>query len=212
MLPSPATIRWSSSSSLIAARPPGERAASATCPSIAPPSGSGPSAANAGHVGQVARSAPGRPSRTAADRADAAACPRRSRAADDHACRCPSGSIRHAPDMPRWKIIVSPRSVSISPYLARRPERDDPRAGQPLAEVGRKGTAQGRPAAPRPAAAAGPSSTCSRPRTVVSTSGSSGIARHCEKSGCRQPVASPPRSDLRLPSNCQESEFVRITG
>ena len=57
-----------------------------------------------------------------------------------------AGSIRQWPDMPRWKTNVSPRSVSIRPYLARRPKPGDPRAGQPLAEVDRQCPAQIGPA------------------------------------------------------------------
>ena len=121
MLPSPATIRWSSSSSFTAARPSRRTRCLSQWPSMAPSSGSGPSAANAGQSVEFARSAPGRSSRTGADRAGASRLPSSVSISRWSCLPSSSGSTRQAPDMPRWKISVSPRSVSISPYLARRP-------------------------------------------------------------------------------------------
>src|SRR4051812_48647400 len=77
--------------------------------------------------------------------------------------------------MPRWNTNVSPRSVSIRPYLARRlkpitraPVRRWPRStGSARRRSGRRAST---------CAIRQPLRTRSSPRTVVSTSGSSGIA------------------------------------
>ena len=82
------------------------------------------------------------------------------------------GSTRHRPDMPRWKTSVSPRSVSIRPYFARRP-RLVTRAPSVVVQ-GSEAPGAGRAAVPRRAMRL-PFRTRSSPRTVVSTSGSSGM-------------------------------------
>ena len=94
------------------------------------------------------------------------------------------GSIRQCPDMPRWKTSVSPRSVSMSPYFARRQGRSRARqsgAGQDPAGSARRKS--GRRASTR--AIRRPLRTRSRPRTVVSTSGSSGM--RLDMAEARQP-------------------------
>ena len=109
---------WSSSSSLIA---PCARRAGAAAPAVES-SGSGPSAANAG---QASSSSVGTRS-SEPNRRGSLSASRRPSSVSSSKWSCFSisgGSIRQLPDMPRWKIIVSPRSVSIRPYLARRPAR-----------------------------------------------------------------------------------------
>ena len=82
--------------------------------------------------------------------------------------------MRQLPDMPRWKIIVSSRSVWISPYLARRPS---PVTLAPVSRWPRSFGNDRRKSARRISTRVirRPSSTRSRPRTVVSTSGNSGM-------------------------------------
>ena len=183
MLPRPATIRWSSSSALIGALRP---------------------ASARGEMGgrrNPARAAPGRAPRRAdsrrapsvrdeIERAEAARIVEREPPAllgldqrDGRACRARSGSIRQRPDMPRWKISVSPRSVSISPYLARRPR---PVTRAPVSRWRRSGgKARRRSARLRLDPDQPPAfQHRRRPRTVVSTSGSSGMAIAGEMAAC----------------------------
>ena len=84
-------------------------------------------------------------------------------------------STRQRPDMPRWKIMLSPRSVSTIPYLAR---RKSPVTRAPVIRwrrsVGIARRRSGRRTSTRVRRA--PSSAGSSPRTVVSTSGSSGTS------------------------------------
>ena len=82
--------------------------------------------------------------------------------------------------MPRWKISVSPRSVSISPYLARRPS---PVTRAPVSRWPRSGGNARRRSARRSSTArsAALRAPRARPRTVVSTSGSSGMRRDMAK-------------------------------
>src|SRR3954464_12005040 len=77
--------------------------------------------------------------------------------------------------MPRWKTRVSPRSVAISPYLARR-RRPVTRA--PVSRCRRSDWNGRRRSARRSSmdAILRPSSKGASPRIVVSTSGSSGMA------------------------------------
>src|SRR4028119_279243 len=76
--------------------------------------------------------------------------------------------------MPRWKTSVSPRSVAISPYFARRPR---PVTVAPVSRCRRSSGKARRRSARRASTRASrrPSRTGRRPRTVVSTSGSSGM-------------------------------------
>src|SRR3954447_14253295 len=77
--------------------------------------------------------------------------------------------------MPRWKTRVSPRSVPIIPYLARRPRSmtREPVSRWPRS-TGSARRRSGRRTSTR--SIRRPRSTWARPRTVVSTSGSSGMA------------------------------------
>jgi hypothetical protein len=87
------------------------------------PSGSGPIAAKGGYCSQSIAAGPQidlKPNRRASLSATAAPGPRLDQ---QMVVRESLGRIDApaCPDIPRWKISVSPRSVSISPYLARRP-------------------------------------------------------------------------------------------
>jgi demethylmenaquinone methyltransferase/2-methoxy-6-polyprenyl-1,4-benzoquinol methylase len=90
-----------------------------------------------------------------------------------------AGSIRQRPDMPRWKINVSSRSVWISPYFARRPSAV---TVAPVRRCRRSGGKAHRRSARRGSTRTRhrPPSTGTSPRTVVSTSGSSGMPGHRE--------------------------------
>ena len=87
------------------------------------------------------------------------------------------------PDMPRWKIIWSSRSVDTMPYLARRDRlvtvapvnRCARSAGKGRRRSGRKVVT---------ATSLCPSRKGVRPRTVVSTSGSSGISTNRLRAIC----------------------------
>ena len=84
-------------------------------------------------------------------------------------------SVRQRPDMPRWKIMWSLRSVDTMPYLAR---RDRPVTVAPVNRCARS-AGKGRRRSGRKVvtvASRCPSRKGARPRTVVSTSGSSGIS------------------------------------
>src|SRR4051812_29868308 len=78
--------------------------------------------------------------------------------------------------MPRWKTIVSPRSVSMRPYFARRPSAT---TVAPVSRWRRSGGKARRRSARFASTRTSrrPSSTGARPRTVVSTSGSSGTGK-----------------------------------
>src|SRR5690349_22594270 len=84
--------------------------------------------------------------------------------------------MRQRPDMPRWKTNVSPRSVEMVPYFARRPR---PVTRAPVSRWPRSSGSARRRSARRGSIRTSlrPSSTRASPRTVVSTSGSSGIRR-----------------------------------
>ena len=166
-------MRWSSSIALIGAvRPSSARARDA--PSKSRPSGSGPISANGG---QSSSASVGTRSSEPKRRGSLSASRRPSSVSISTWSCVPisAGSIRQRPDMPRWKTNVSPRSVSISPYLARRPS---PVTRAPVSrwpKVGRERRGAGPARRGSIDAIRLPSSTGARPRTVVSTSGSSGM-------------------------------------
>src|SRR5205085_7806234 len=103
--------------------------------------------------------------------------------------------MRQRPDMPRWKIKVSPRSVPIRPYLARRPR---PVTRAPVRRWRRSGGKARRRSARRASTETSrrPSRTGARPRTVVSTSGSSGMVASpvpLRRKGANSPRAHRPK-------------------
>ena len=171
MLPSPATIRWSSSNSLIACFRP--CVASRKCSAVsASPSGSGPSAANGGHASSSgASSRSTEPKRRGSF--NAKTCSRV--ASTRWSClSASSGSIRQRPLMPRWNTSAWSRSVWISPYFAR---RDRLETVAPVIACTRSGGNGRRMSGrlTRTLTIRSPSRNRARPRTVVSTSGSSGM-------------------------------------
>src|SRR4051812_25296983 len=90
--------------------------------------------------------------------------------------------------MPRWKTIVSPRSVSMRPYFARRPSAT---TRAPVRRWRRSGGKARRRSARRASTRTRrrPSSTGTSPRTVVSTSGSSGTRRPLPRRSLNSPRA-----------------------
>src|SRR5436190_2312824 len=102
--------------------------------------------------------------------------------------------MRQRPDMPRWKTRVSQRSVSISPYLARRRR---PVIRAPVSRCLRSGGNGRRRSGRRKRidAIRLPSSTGARPRTVISTSGSSGMRDDKGGAHLRSPLLEPRAMD-----------------
>ena len=118
------------------------------------------------------------------------------------ASRCPSSvsitrwsclpiSAGIDPPAPRHAEVEDQRVAAVGvdqPIFGAPAEPGDPRPGQPLAKVDRETPGAGRRGAARPARAARPSSTCASPRTVVSTSGSSGMRALLWRSAAQLPL------------------------
>ena len=175
MLPSPATIRWSSSITLIDAIRPAS-ASSRYAAVKSGPSGSGPIAANGG---QAASASVATRSTEPKRRGSLSASRRPLIGLEDQMIvrqqlgRIDAPAARHA-EMEDHRVAAIGLDQPVFGAPAKPRHR---RAGQPLAEILAGTAGADRRGASDPRQPRGPPAPAASPRTVVSTSGSSGILR-----------------------------------